>query len=771
MERVLSVAVNPARVESPFGNGTLILETGKLAKQAHGSVLVRFGDTVVLAAAVSGGVIPGRDFFPLQVEYRERTYAAGKFPGGFIKRETRPSTKETLTSRMIDRPTRPLFPVDYFNEVQIHATVLSADKDNDPDILAMIGTSAALYLSEIPVLKPYGAVRLGRLDGQLIVQPTQTQMEESDLDLIVASTREAVCMIEGFAREIPEQEMGDAILEAHRQCAVAIDLIERLRIEAGLGAKKAAVAAAVDSALADEFHKKFGAEFRERYLTKGKHERHVAIDELKARVKKEYVPEGVVDPKHTPAQVSAAFGSLQERIFREITFSGTRIDGRAHKELRNISCEVGVLPRTHGSAVFQRGETQGLIVATLGTIADEQKVDGLQDEISKKFMLDYNFPPYSVGECKPIRGPGRREIGHGMLAERSLKAVIPPGTRFPYTIRLVSEILESNGSSSMASVCGGTLALMDAGVPIKRPVAGISVGLVMEKDKFSLLTDIQGDEDHYGDMDFKVAGTQKGITGIQLDIKVDGITEPIVRGALEQAREGRLAILKTMLAALPAPRKEISTFAPRMLTTKIDPGSIGKLIGPGGKMIRALQEETGAKIEVSDDGTVSIAGLDGAGVEEAKRRIEAMCAEVKVGSVFEGKVMTLKEFGAFVEIAPGRDGLCHISELDTGYVAHPSDVVQVGDVVQVKVIAIDDQGRIKLSRKALLPPVEGGAPGAGAEGGGDRPPPREDRGDRGGGGDRGGDRGGGGGGGDRGGRGGHRGGGGGGGGGRGPRRD
>ncbi len=731
------MAVKPARVEIPFGNGTLILETGKFAKQAHGSVLVRYGDTVVLAAAVSGGTIPGRDFFPLQVEYRERTYAAGKFPGGFIKRETRPSTKETLTSRMIDRPTRPLFPPNYFNEVQIHATVLSVDKDNDPDVLAMIGASAALHISEIPFIRPYGAVRLGRVDGKLIALPSYAQMEESDLDLIVASTREAVCMIEGFAREIPEAEMGDAIAEAHRQCAIAIDAIDRLREEAGLG-PKVLPASPPASQLAEELYSKHGSEFRERYLTKGKLERYAAIDELKDRIKKEYLPEGESAPKHTAAEVSSAVGALRERIFREITLTGTRIDGRESKDIRGIACEVSVLPRTHGSALFQRGETQGLVTVTLGTIADEQKVDGLQDEFSKKFMLDYNFPPYSVGECKPIRAPGRREIGHGMLAERSLKAVIPPPSRFPYTIRLVSEILESNGSSSMASVCGGTLALMDAGVPIKRPVAGISIGLVSEGDKHVLITDIQGDEDHYGDMDFKVAGTQKGVTGIQLDIKLDGVSEEVIRAALEQAKDARLHILKSMLASLSAPRKEISLFAPRMLTTKIAPDKIGLLIGPGGKNIRAMQEETGAKIEVEDDGTVSIAGLDAEGVEEAKRRVEALCAEIKVGAVYDGKVITLKEFGAFVEIAPGRDGLCHISELDSGYVGHPSDVVQVGDKIQVKVVAIDDQGRVKLSRKALLPPVEGGAEGA------DRPPPREGGGDRGGDrGDRGGERGGG----------------------------
>ncbi|HEY1187924.1 MAG TPA: polyribonucleotide nucleotidyltransferase, partial [Gemmata sp.] len=496
--------VKPARVECQFGGRTLSLETGKFAKQAHGAVLVTYGETSVLVAAVEGTPIPGRDFFPLQVEYRERTYAAGKFPGGFIKRETRPSTKETLTSRLIDRPSRPLFPANYFNEVQIHCTVVSSDKENDGDMLALIGTSAALHISHIPFLKPYGGLRLGRVNGELVVLPTVSQMEESDLDLIVAATRDAVCMIEGFAREMPEQEMGDAIMEAHKQCAVLIDLIERLRTEAGLPEKELPPAT-TDNPLAEELHQKYGHEYREKYLTQGKKERNAVLDAFKDEIKKVYLPEGETNPKYTASQVSGALAVLRERIFREITLGGTRIDGRAPKELRNVSAEVAVLPRTHGTAVFQRGETQALVIATLGTVADEQKVDGLQDEYSKKFFLDYNFPPYSVGECKPIRAPGRREIGHGMLAERSLKAVIPPPTRFPYTIRLVSEILESNGSSSMASVCGGTLALMDAGVPIKRPVAGISVGLVMEKEHFTLLTDIQGDEDHYGDMDFKVA--------------------------------------------------------------------------------------------------------------------------------------------------------------------------------------------------------------------------------------------------------------------------
>jgi polyribonucleotide nucleotidyltransferase len=727
------VPVSQASVEIPFGGRTLTLETGKLAKQAHGAVIVRYEGTVVLVAAVEGGVIPGRDFFPLQVEYRERTYAAGKFPGGFIKRETRPSTKETLTSRLIDRPTRPLFPLGYVNEVQIHATVLSADKENDPDILGLIGASAALHVSHIPFLKPYGAVRLGRVNGQLVVMPTHSQMEESELDLVVAGTADAVCMIEGFARELPEQEAGDAIIEAHRQCKLVIAGIEELRRKAGLGPKELPPAAP-ENPLAEELYQKHGAEFREKYLTQGKKARNAALDEFKAQIAKEYLPEGEAEPKYTPAQVSGAVAALRERVFREITLGGTRIDGRAPNQLRTISCEVAVLPRTHGSAVFQRGETQALVTTTLGTVQDEQRVEGLQEEFSKKFMLDYNFPPFSVGECKPIRGPGRREIGHGMLAERSLKAVIPPPTKFPYTIRLVSEILESNGSSSMASVCGGTLALMDAGVPIKRPVAGVSIGLVMDRDQFTLLTDIQGDEDHYGDMDFKVAGTQKGVTGIQLDIKIDGITEPVIRGALEQAREGRLQILKTMLGTLMAPRKTISDIAPRLLQVKINPEKIGLLIGPGGKTIRAIQEETGAKLDVEDDGTVTISSEDAAGAEAARGRVEALCAEIKVGAVYEGKVISIKEFGAFIEIAPGRDGLCHISELDTGYVGRVDDVVKIGDRVTVKVIAIDDQDRVKLSRKALLKPAEGDGAG---EGGSERPPrdrdrePRGERGDRG----------------------------------------
>ena len=732
------------RIERPFGSSTLVLETGKLAKQAHGSVVVQLGETLVLTAATSGGAIPGRDFFPLQVEYRERTYAAGKFPGGFIKRETRMSTKETLVSRFIDRPIRPLFPVGYLNEVQVMATVMASDKENDPDILGIIGASAALHLSPIPFTKPIGAVRVGRIGEDFILMPTHTQMEESDLDLVVAATRDAVCMIEGFARELPEDIMANAIVFAHSHIITVIDAIEELRTKAGHGAKEYPPAPAENPMVA-ELQSKIGADLKKAYLAEGKIHRYTAINELKDKTKKHYFPEGVATGKFTAEQFSAGFSTLKENLFQEITMTGTRIDGRALDQVRSISSEVSLLPRVHGSALFQRGETQALVVVTLGTGQDEQKVDGLQDEISKKFFLDYNFPPFSVGECKPIRAPGRREIGHGMLAERSLKAVLPPSAKFPYTIRLVSEILESNGSSSMASVCGGTLALMDAGVPIKRPVAGISIGLCTRGDEYVLLTDIQGDEDHYGDMDFKVAGTQKGITGLQLDIKLEGVTEDIIRGALEQARNARIKILKSMLQSLTAPRNDIAASAPRLFQVKINPDKIGLLIGPGGKTIRAIQDETGAKLDIEEDGTVTVAANDMAAAMAAKGKVEALCAEIKVGAIYDGKVSSIKEFGAFVEISPGRDGLCHISELDHGYVQHPSDVVKVGDKIQVKVIAIDDQDRVKLSRKALLAPKPegeegaGGPPSNGGNGGGFR---EERGGGERGGGDRGGDRGG-----------------------------
>jgi polyribonucleotide nucleotidyltransferase len=729
--------VQASRVERPLGAHSLILETGKLAKQAHGAVQVRYGDTVTLVTAVEGEADEGRDFFPLVVDYREKTYAAGKFPGGFIKREGRPTTKEILTSRLIDRPIRPLFPAGYFREVQVMSVVLSADREHDPDILSMIGSSGALHVSHIPFLKPTGAIRVGRIGNELIAMPTHTQLEECDLDLIVSGTRDAITMIEGFAREMSEENMLQAILFAHRHIVTIVEMVEELRQSAGLGPKEAAAAPPANPAK-DVVFQRYYDEFKKRKQTSGKHARADAIKELRDKMMADLLPENG-EPKYEPAQVAAAFDALQEKVVRDLILEGKRIDGRSSKQLRDIQCEVGVLPRTHGSAIFQRGETQALVTTTLGTTSDEQRVEGLVEEFSKKFMLDYNFPPFSVGECRPIRGPGRREIGHGALAERSLKAVIPSPDKFPYTIRVVSDIMESNGSSSMASVCGGTLSLMDAGVPISDPVAGISIGLVKEGDRFTLLTDIMGDEDHYGDMDFKVAGTGRGVTGIQLDLKIDGISEEIIRATLDQAREARREILKSMLSTLRQPRGGISPYAPRLLQIRINPEKIGLLIGPGGKTIKGIQESTGAKIDVDDDGTVSISSLDSAAAEAARNKVEALCEEVKVGKVYEGKVSSVKDFGAFIEIVPGRDGLCHISELDDKYVGRVEDVVKVGDKIRVKVIAIDDHDRVKLSRKALLreekglpaePPSQ--PPPRRREGGNGGPRGRRDGGDEGG---------------------------------------
>jgi polyribonucleotide nucleotidyltransferase len=728
--------VQASRIERPLGAQSLILETGKLAKQAHGAVVVRYGDTVTLVTAVEGEPDESRDFFPLVVDYREKTYAAGKFPGGFIKREGRPTTKEILTARLIDRPIRPLFPSNYYREVQIMGAVLSADKENDPDMLCMIGSSAALHVSHIPFLKPTASVRLGRIDNELILMPSHSQLEESDLDLVISGTREAITMIEGFAREMSEENMLQAIAFAHEHIRGIVDMIEELRDKAGLGKKEPPPAAAVNP-LIDVFRQRFYDEFSQRKQTSGKADRADQIRELRDKVFAEFLPADQ-EPQYEPALVSRAFESLEERVVRDLILEGKRIDGRNPKQLRPISCEVGVLPRTHGTAIFQRGETQALVTTTLGTTSDEQRVDGLMDEYSKKFMLDYNFPPFSVGECRPIRGPGRREIGHGALAERSLKAVIPSPDKFPYTIRVVSDILESNGSSSMASVCGGTLSLMDAGVPITDPVAGISIGLVKEPNRFILLTDIMGDEDHFGDMDFKVAGTGRGITGIQLDLKIDGIDEELIRATLEQARDARREILKIMLTTLRQPRGTISTYAPRLLQLRINPEKIGLLIGPGGKTIKGIQETTGAKIDVDDDGTVSISHMEAAGAEAAKSMVEALTEEVRVGKVYKGKVASVKDFGAFIEILPGRDGLCHISELDDKYVGRVEDVCKVGDVLDVKVIAIDEHDRVKLSRKALLreqrgepalPPREAREPREHREPRGERrhgdgPPPR-----------------------------------------------
>ena len=689
------------RVEKQIGASTFSIETGVLAKQAAGSCLVTYGETTVLCATATGPPRRGIDFFPLTCDYRERYSAAGKFPGGFLKREGRPTMKEILTSRLIDRPIRPLFP-DWFNdEVQVQVFVVSSDRQNDADVLAMNGAAAALGLSPMPFQGPLAAVRLGLVDGQYVPFPTQDELEESELDLIVSGSRDAVLMVEGFARELPEDKMAEAIMHSHGVIKELIEVQEDLFRRAEV--VKAEYEIPEPDGVYDRLKEKYYDGFFQAKQTSGKQARADAVRQLKESVMAEVIPDPEAEDAVTPEAFGHAWHDLEQRVVRDQILSGTRPDGRGPGDLRKIECEVDVLPRVHGSAVFQRGETQALITITLGTTRDEQRVDGLLDEYSKKFMLDYNFPPFSVGEVRPIRGPGRREIGHGALAERSVKPVLPDPDEFPYTIRVISDILESNGSSSMASVCGATLGLMAAGVPISNPVAGISIGLVKESDdQWVLLTDILGDEDHFGDMDFKIAGTQNGITGIQLDLKINGISEEIIRASMAQSREARIEILRNMLMAISKPKEEISSFAPRLLRTHIDPEKISLLIGPGGKTIRAIQADTGAKIDVEDDGTVVIASFEAEGAKKALKRVEALTESVQVGKIYDGKVMSVKDFGVFVEILPGKDGLCHISELSDGYVKQVSDVCNVGDEMQVKVIAIDEQDRVKLSRRAAI---------------------------------------------------------------------
>lgn len=689
-------------VEREFGGRTLSLTTGEMAKQAAGSVLVQYGETVVFVAAQNGPPKPGQDFFPLTVDYRERSAAAGKFPGGFLKREGRPTLKEVLTARLTDRPIRPLFPEGYIEELQIMSNVLASDGENDPDVLSIVGASAALGLSPVPFQGPLGAVRIGKIGDEWVLMPTQEQIEESVLDLVVAGNKTSVLMIEGFAAQMPEDEMADAIMYAHSQIVILCEMQEDFLRQANRPKTPFVPKPSnpFDAPLREEYY----AQVREAKSIKGKAERNEKVAALKEEAKAKFFPEGaeVAANGGTPHEFSVAFDNVAYKAIREVILSGTRPDGRGLTDLRPVSCSVGVLPRVHGSALFTRGETQSLCTITLGTPRDEQRVDGLFEEYSKRFMLDYYFPSYSVGECRPIRGPGRRELGHGALAERSVASIVPPNDKFPYTIRVISDIMESNGSSSMASVCSATLGLMDAGVPISQPVAGISIGLVKVEDKFVLLTDIIGDEDHYGDMDFKVAGTQKGVTGIQLDLKIDGISEQIIRETLVQARTARIDLLKTMLTAIRRPRTDIAETAPRLLMTKIDPQKIGLLIGPGGKTIRAIQEETGTTIDIKDDGTVTIACGEKAGAEDALGRIEAMTEEIKVGKIYTGRVSSIKDFGAFIEIAPGKDGLCHISELSDGFVKSVGEICKEGDKLTVKVIAVDEQNRVKLSRKAVL---------------------------------------------------------------------
>ena len=690
------------RVERQIGSEVLSLETGRLAKQAAGCVMVQYGETVVLNAAATGPPRPGIDFFPLMCDYRERTAAAGKFPGGFRKREGAPGMKEILTARLMDRPIRPLFPKWFNDEVQCQSIVMSHDQQNDSDVLAMIGSSAALHISALPFQGPVGSVRLGLVDGKFVPFPSADDLEESTLDLVVSGNRESILMIEGFAREMPEDQMLEALAEAHRLVIEVCDLQDELYQKVGV--EKTQYEIPAESDMAERLTSAWYDKLHTAQQTSGKQNRAEAVAAVKAEALESVAP----DPESDEAKdFKGAWSTLEKKVVRDLILAGTRPDGRDGKTLRAIECDTSLLPRTHGSALFQRGETQSLCTVTLGTGRDDQRVDGLFEEYSKKFMLDYNFPPFSVGECRPIRGPGRREIGHGALAERSVNPVLPAPADFPYTVRVISEILESNGSSSMASVCGATLALMDAGVPITNPVAGISVGLVKESDdKWMLLTDILGTEDHYGDMDFKIAGTQNGITGIQLDLKIDGISAEIIKATLAQSREARIEILRSMLTAMPRPKSDLSAYAPRLLRTQINPEKIGLLIGPGGKTIRAIQEETGAVIEVDDDGTVLVASTNAEWGKKALEKVEAVTASAQIGRIYNGRVTSVKDFGAFVEILPGRDGLCHISELANEYVNSVGDVVKVGDEIQVKVIDIDDHDRIKLSRKQAMTEAE-----------------------------------------------------------------
>lgn len=701
-------------VECEINGRVCRLTTGEIAKQASGAVLVQYGDTVLFVAAQLGPARPGIDFFPLQVDYRERLAAAGRFAGGFLKREGRPTTREILTARVTDRPLRPLFPKGYRDEVQIQANVLAVDGQNDPAPFCCTGASAALMISPAPFAGPVASVRVGRIDGELTLFPTHEEMQRSDLDLVVAGSNDEIAMIEGFANQFPEDEMAEAIEFAHDAIRILCDLQRQLVKKLGQSEKPAYEAPSTDE-IDELLAKKVYDRVREAKLSGKKQDRSEAVAAIKQEILDELFPEGAEtnDSGLTRADVSEGFYRLVGNVVRDLLLEGKRLDGRRPDELRAVDCQVGVLPCVHGSALFTRGETQSLCTITLGTVRDQQRVDGLFGEYVERFMLHYYFPSYSVGEVRPIRGPGRREIGHGVLAERSVYPVLPSPEKFPYTIRSISDITESNGSSSMASVCSTTLGLMDAGVPITQPLAGISIGLVRESDdRFTLLTDIMGDEDHFGDMDFKVAGTQKGITGIQLDLKVTGISHRIIRETLAQARAGRIELLRKMLSAIRRPRKEVSPTAPRLVMTRIDPEKIGLLIGPGGKTIRMIQEQTGATIDVQDDGTVTISSANSEGAEAAMARVEALAEDIKVGRVYNGSVSSIKDFGAFIEIAPGKDGLCHISELSDGYVKSVSEICKVGDQMRVKVIAVDEQNRVKLSRKAVILEEGGGEGGA-----------------------------------------------------------
>ncbi|MHC4924136.1 MAG: polyribonucleotide nucleotidyltransferase [Planctomycetota bacterium] len=740
--------------ERSIGGATLSIETGKMGKLASGSVVVRLGDTMVFVAAVDGPVRPGLGFFPMTMDYREKTSSAGKIPGGFFKREGRPTEKEILTMRMMDRPIRPLFEKGYLADVQIQAQVISSDVENDGDVLAMNGASAALTLSDIPFLGPLGAVRVGHKDGEFMINPTLAQRAESDLDLIVGGTAEAVTMVEAAANEVSEETMLAAIAAGHEVVKELCAMQVELREEAG-DEKQSVTAPTVDEELKDKIEKAYYDKIFETQMTLGKLQNQRAMRVVRDACVEEFT-DADSDADHVK-RVKEYYDAAAKKAFRDQTLTGTRTDGRKGDEIRQIDTEVGFLPRAHGSSLFTRGETQALVTCTLGTSLDEQIVDGLGETTRNRFMLHYNFPAFSVREVKPIRGPGRREIGHGNLAHRAIAPVLPDHDDFPYTLRIVADILESNGSSSMATVCGGIQSMMDAGVPVKQPVAGVAMGLVTDGERTVILSDIAGKEDAWGDMDFKVAGTHQGITALQMDIKITGLKPEIMAAALEQAKAGRVHILRRMLDTLAKPREDTSEYAPRSHKVKIPVDKIGALIGPGGKNIRALQEDTGAKIAVEDDGSVTIYATSPEGMERAKAQIDGMAAVPEVGRDYEGKVVSIKDFGCFVEFLPTQEGLVHVSELSDQYVDDPTKEVNVGDVIKVKVVGFEERsGKVRLSRKAILMEEKGleykadEGPKRGGGRGGDRGGRGGDRG-RGRGGDRGRGRGG-----DRGGRGGDR---------------
>jgi polyribonucleotide nucleotidyltransferase len=702
------------KVEIDYHGRPLFIEVGRLAKQADGAALVRYGETVVLATAVAARDLKlDTDFFPLTVDYQERTFAAGKIPGGFFKREGRPSEKEILTCRLIDRSIRPLFAEGLRCETQIIATVLSADRENDPDVVAMLGASVALEVSDIPFDGPLVGVRIGRIEGQWVINPTQTQLLDSDMDIFLSGSRDAIVMVEGDAQMVPEDEILEALFAGHEAIQPLLQVQEEIRREVGK-AKRHVPLAEIDANVVRRVEALALSKLNQALEVPEKLERYKRI----AEVKSEVVPQALGEFPDKGKDIKGAFEALKRNCFRGLVIEKERrIDGRGLKDVRPITCEVEVLPRTHGSALFTRGETQALVVTTLGTASDEQRVDALIGEHFKKFMLHYNFPPFSVGEVKFLRGPGRREIGHGNLAERALLPVLPPEESFPYTVRIVSEILESNGSTSMATVCGGSLSLMDAGVPVSAPVAGIAMGLIKEGEHVRILSDILGDEDHLGDMDFKVAGTPDGVTSLQMDIKISGVDRNIMRQALYQAKEGRMHILGIMGETLSSHRTNVSGHAPRIITIRVRPEKIREIIGPGGKVIRGIIEATGVKMDVEDDGSVTIASSDEAASQKAIEMVQRIAAEAEVGKIYKGTVRKIVDFGAFVEILPGTDGLVHISQLAPERVRRVADVLKEGDEVMVKVLEVDRQGKIRLSRKEAMQEIGAGqSDGGGSDG-------------------------------------------------------